>query len=100
MDGVLSVMVSGLEEELKARMSGNRVYAANGKSPSSTFLPDDGSPPIRPAEDVSGDQDQVPLPVLTQGADVGILFRGAKRLAKWVIGRKKMDKGSETELEQ
>ena len=34
-DGVLRVMVSGLEEELKARLSGSKVYAANSKSPSS-----------------------------------------------------------------
>jgi hypothetical protein len=33
-DSVLSVMVSGLEEELQARLSGTKVYAARDKSPS------------------------------------------------------------------
>ncbi|CAB9510738.1 expressed unknown protein [Seminavis robusta] len=33
-DDVLSVMVSGLEEELKARINGNQVYSSNNLSPS------------------------------------------------------------------
>jgi hypothetical protein len=31
---LLNVMVSGLEEELKARIEGNKVYSANSLSPS------------------------------------------------------------------
>lgn len=42
-DGVLRVMVSGLEEELDARMSGSKVYAANRKRPT------------RPIDDASDD---------------------------------------------
>ena len=38
-DNVLSVMVSGLEEELKARINGNAVYSSNKLSPSA---PKDG----------------------------------------------------------
>ena len=34
MDSVLSVMVSGLEEELKSRMEGNEIYASRGAFPS------------------------------------------------------------------
>jgi hypothetical protein len=34
-DGVLRTMVRGLEEELDARMSGTKVYAASQKRPSS-----------------------------------------------------------------
>jgi hypothetical protein len=37
-DNVLSVMVSGLEDELKARLQGNKVYSSNNLSPSA---PDD-----------------------------------------------------------
>jgi hypothetical protein len=38
-DNVLSVMVSGLEEELKARINGYAVYSSNKLSPSA---PNDG----------------------------------------------------------
>lgn len=72
MDGVLSVMVRGLEEELKARMSGCHVYAANQKSPSSQF-----SPP----EDRKQDNH-----VLNQGADVGVIWKIVKKFSKWVKG--------------
>ncbi len=33
-DWVLTVMVRGLEEELRARMSGSKIYGANRKGPS------------------------------------------------------------------
>lgn len=34
MDNVLSVMVSGLEDELKARINGSSVFSSNSLSPS------------------------------------------------------------------
>ena len=53
-DGVLKTMVRGLEEELDARMSGTKVYAASQKRPSSlielseTSLLKDGVIPSAP----------------------------------------------------
>lgn len=96
-DGVLRVMVSGLEEELQARLSGSKVYAAN-KSPSSNaaLSPQNTAQSVNatlPATSQNGASAQttppaeVPaqsLPVMNQGADVGVLFRGTKRVAQWV----------------
>ena len=68
-------MVSGLEEELKARMSGIQVYGAARKSPSR---------PIKPPLDVAvGDQDKE-YPVLKQGVDLGFIWRNTKRVITWV----------------
>jgi len=84
-DSVLSVMVSGLEEELKARMSGNKVTSANGARPSSMqFTPDDGrdaSPPVMNPEGP-------PLPVLTQGPNLGAMLQRTKKITKKIIGNK------------
>ena len=74
MDGVLSVMVSGLEEELNARMSGTKVYAANSKRPS------------RPA-DANRQSDDEELPVLKQGPDVVPALRLTGGLAGWLLKR-------------
>lgn len=71
-DGVLSVMVSGLEDELKARMTGGQVYAANRKSPSRPITSPDSLEPFKE------------LPILKQGADLGFMWTVIKRLAKWV----------------
>jgi hypothetical protein len=73
-DGVLSVMVKGLEEELEARMSGNKIYAANKKSPS------------RP-RDLRTSEEEEELPMLKQGADLGFTVRTVKRVGGWAIRR-------------
>jgi hypothetical protein len=94
-DGVLRVMVSGLEEELKARLSGTKVYSAN-KSPSA---PSEASIPVEaisvnasaPAsvksDHISSQSSSDSLPVMKQGADLGFVFNQTKRAAK-LIGRR------------
>jgi hypothetical protein len=67
-------MVSGLEEELKARMSGTQFNGANRKSPSR---------PIKPPSDVVVDQEEE-LPVMKQGADLGLIWRNVRRVVTWV----------------
>jgi hypothetical protein len=80
-DGVLAVMVSGLDEELKARMSGSNVYAANRKSPSRPIT-------MEEAAEASVDSSQK-VPVVQQGGvDIGYAWRNIKRVAKWVVGRR------------
>jgi len=94
-DGVLRVMVSGLEEELKARLSGSKVYAANSKSPSSPMSTSAALPiqtetlPVNATSPVTKPNGASPqsLPVVNQGADLGVLFRGTKRVAQW-LGRR------------
>jgi hypothetical protein len=83
-DAVLRVMVSGLEEELKARLSGSKVYSANSKSPSS-LNPTAEELPSLPVMNINAVQEEPPiLPILNQGADLGIVFRGAKRVTTWL----------------
>lgn len=109
-DGVLRVMVSGLEEELQARLSGSKVYAANSKSPSSPPMNMSAATPVQ-TETLSlnstlantnqnGASPQNPsepssLPVMNQGADFGFLLRGTKRVAKWLLGRKGIRRGKD-----
>mmetsp|Transcript_20038 Transcript_20038/g.29715 ORF Transcript_20038/g.29715 Transcript_20038/m.29715 type:complete len:415 (+) Transcript_20038:154-1398(+) len=76
-DGVLSVMVSGLEEELDARMSGSKVYAANRKRPT---RPIDEDSPLE--EDTTTETD---LPILQQGFDPTILIKSMKQLGGWLV---------------
>jgi len=75
-DGVLSVMVRGLEEELNARMSGNKLYAANKKSPSRPTYGSDGE---------TSDEDASIL--LQQGTDLGFVFRMTRRLGVWAYSK-------------
>jgi hypothetical protein len=87
-DAVLRVMVSGLEDELKARLSGSKVYSANSKSPSS-LNPTTGEellPSLPVVIHMNAAQEEPPsLSVLNQGAaDLGIVFRGAKRVTTWL----------------
>ena len=101
-DGVLRVMVSGLEEELKARLSGTKVYSAN-KSPSA---PSEVSIPVKaisvnasaPAtvknDNSSSQNSSESLPVMKQGADLGFVVHHTKRAAKW-IGRRLTRRGKE-----
>jgi hypothetical protein len=72
-DGVLRIMVRGLEEELDARMSGTKIYAATQKRPST---------PVD-AKNESDDK----LPMLQQGTDVGYMLKMTKRLGSWVFNR-------------
>ena len=72
-DRVLRIMVRGLEEELDARMTGTKVYAATQKRPSTPV--DATRPPVDK------------LPVLQQGTDVGFMFRMTKKLGSWVFDR-------------
>lgn len=109
MDGVLRVMVSGLEEELKARLSGSKVYAAN-KSPSSTNPPiqtipmqSSGNATLSGTNQAGvtlpvtsqGGTAELPssLPVLKQGMDVGFVVRGSKRVVQWLA--RKVRRGKE-----
>lgn len=73
-DGVLKVMVSGLEEELAARRKGGSGYAANQKAPS---MP------------VSGDGGSDGRPVLSQGGDFGLLWKAVSRMYRWVVQRRR-----------
>jgi hypothetical protein len=75
-DGVLSVMVKGLEEELEARVSGNKIYAANRKSPSRP----------RDSRKVESEEEEE-LPMLKQGADLSFMVRTVKRVGGWAIRR-------------
>jgi hypothetical protein len=67
-------MVSGLEDELKARMAGKEMFASVGQFPSPAvdveFLKK--AEPVKKTESVK--------PML-QGADISIPF---KRVAKWI----------------
>lgn len=72
-DAVLSTMVSGLEEELVARMSGNKVYSSSSLSPSSATEQKQESADSSP-----------PRLVMRQGADVGL---AAVRLVRWIRRR-------------
>lgn len=86
-DAVLRVMVSGLEEELKARLSGSKVYSANSKSPSS-LNPRVEEPPSLPVLNHDPTKGEPPsYPVLSQGADVGVIFRGIKLVTQWLAKR-------------
>ena len=116
MDGVLRVMVSGLEDELKARLSGSKIYAANAKSPSmpnplvqttpiegvssgNATLPATNQAGVTlPITSQGGTSPQnptaepPPLPVVKQGVDVGFAFRGTKRVAQWLARKTRRGK--------
>jgi hypothetical protein len=90
-DSVLSVMVSGLEEELKARTAGRRIQGqASGLSPSG--VRDDLKLPAEVASDLSPASDsprtpktQIPTStIITQGADITPLL---KHVFHWIRHR-------------
>lgn len=90
-DSVLSVMVSGLEEELKARMAGRRIQGqASGLSPSG--VRDDFKLPSEVASDLSPASDsprtaKIHIPtttIITQGADITPLL---KHIFHWIRHR-------------
>lgn len=78
-DATLRVMVKGLEEELDARMSGSKVYAANRKRPTRPVDVDD--------EEVQEENQQPEndLPILQQGFNFSFLIMSIKRLSGWIV---------------
>lgn len=106
-DGVLRIMVRGLEEELDARMSGTKVYAASQKRPSlaidtSTATSSTSSSTTKtgknsfPSNDSASHTRTVPndspsesLPILQQGGlDVSFVSRITTRLGRWMTNKK------------
>ena len=73
-DGVLSVMVRGLEEELRARLNNTSNYRSSRKAPSA---------PLDPPR-LSDEDENSPAVVQQQGADIGVALR---RVAGWIRGR-------------
>lgn len=69
-------MVSGLEDELKARMAGTEVFASAGQFPSPAVNADF----LKKAESNKSKKTES-IKVMQQGADISIPF---KRLAKWI----------------
>ena len=85
-DGVLRIMVRGLEEELDARMSGTKVYAASQKRPSLAVDTTNSDP--SPSNDSSSPvKDPEALPVLQQGVDLGFVARVTKRVGRWLADK-------------
>lgn len=85
-DSVLNVMVKGLEEELRERLSGGRKYLANAMSPSPQY------------ESIGGIDDEnwglsntltarKELPLLRQGPSVSGLTKVAKQAGAFVLNR-------------
>jgi len=99
-DGVLSVMVSGLVEELDARMSGS-TYSALKLYPSAsasleapslaerTNIMEDVRPSLEAVVPSSIEPVEVERKkVLQQGAGGSVLFRPIRKVGRWIIGRK------------
>jgi hypothetical protein len=85
-DSVLSVMVSGLEEELKARMKGTKVSSSGGSSSSSSSdrAPsgvNDSAMMSTTTSTKKSNGATAPVPVRQQGADV---FAAVRRVARWL----------------
>jgi len=90
-DAVLSVMVSGLEEELNARMSGSKVYASSLKAPSAPRDRVDANAAERTTTTLNGGASSskilpsstaaAALPIQQQGANIGI---AAIRIYNWI----------------
>jgi hypothetical protein len=71
-------MVSGLEDELKARMAGTEIFASVGQFPS----PAVDAEFLKKAEMIKKTESVKPM---QQGADISVPF---KRLAKWIRSRR------------
>jgi hypothetical protein len=80
-DSVLSVMVSGLEEELKARMNGTKVTSSSGNSSDRAPSGINESAMMSTSATKSSNGTTAPVPVRQQGADV---FAAARRVARWL----------------
>jgi len=81
-DSVLSVMVKGLETELRERLSGKR-YLSNSMSPSAQY---DDIQLSQPQQNLLLDEQiqESSLPMLSQGLNDEDLIRPVKRIMKWV----------------
>ena len=77
-DAVLSTMVSGLEEELNARMSGRKLYGSNRFAPSAAH---ETAMPSRSDDETTTKNSNIPQ---QQGANVGM---AAARVYQWIRGR-------------
>ena len=84
-DGVLSVMVRGLEEELNERLSGH-TYVSNTMSPSAQYEPTDNNKTNEPPEKSLG--------IATQGVRGRDLLRIAKKTRNF-LRRKRKNKSDE-----
>jgi hypothetical protein len=115
-DWVLTVMVRGLEEELRARMSGSKIYGANRKSPSlplevaeaildqrtnggngSSSSSSSGTIAIVTTTTSSDNEKQPPsvptavppqLTVMRQGGDVMVIVKMIKKSVGWLIRKR------------
>jgi len=83
-DGVLSVMVRGLEEELNERLSGN-TYVSNTMSPSAQY---------EPINNNTNEPPEPSLGMVTQGVRGRDLLRIAKK-TKNFLRRKRKNKSDE-----
>lgn len=98
-DGVLSVMVRGLEEELRARMNGV-IFSGDGRSPSldnmtntnnkvnMNGVPQIASPIPSPTTATTTTTTAESLPMLQQSV-VGASIRPVRKLFKWLVGGRK-----------
>ncbi|GAX29626.1 hypothetical protein FisN_3Lh118 [Fistulifera solaris] len=79
-DSVLSVMVSGLEQELKARRDGQKLFKSNRLAPSGPNEDWRQASPSKKSDDMEGEDSNKPS-VQQQGADIAVAF---KRVKRWV----------------
>lgn len=94
-DSVLSVMVSGLEEELKARMAGRKIQGmSSNMAPSGARDVKAFQPKSEPENSVNGEGSKSKTGVIqTQGADIGVVV---VRTYNWIrsrIGNEKSARG-------
>ena len=81
-DGVLSIMVRGLEEELRDRLAGGSRYVANSNNPSPQY---ENNQDTAEEKELSVDEQKV----LSQGASGKDLLRTARKVVKWAKRRNK-----------
>jgi hypothetical protein len=79
-DSVLSVMVSGLEQELKARRDGQKLFKSNRLAPSGPNEDWRQASTSKKTDDTPGEDSSKPS-VQQQGADVAVAF---KRVKGWI----------------
>jgi len=91
-DGVLSVMISGLEEELEARMNGFaytslQLYPSASASLSLDTFQGKNAPErtMQEVDDATPDERTVQEELLQQGADGSVVFGPMKRIGSWAV---------------